>query len=87
MDAVSGNSLSRMPYVPPTLELRCLVDFTVSPIGALIGRQFTWRNVLSLCQSLKDQTEVDLIHIGISKNTFIYYYQQGLRKIFLIRCT
>ena len=72
MDAVSGNSLSRMPYVPPTLELRCLVDFTVSPIGALIGRQFTWRNVLSLCQSLKDQTEVDLISL---RNSYLYIYE------------
>lgn len=59
MEAISStSSLSRMPYLPPTLELRCLIDFTVSPIGALIGRQFTWRNILHLCQSLKDQTEV-----------------------------
>ena len=55
MEAISNSSLSRIPYVPPTLELRCLIDYAVSPIGALVGRQFSWKNIINICQSMKDR--------------------------------
>ena len=58
MDSMTNTSLARIPYCPPTLELQCLLDFTVTPVGSLVGRQFTWKNLLRLSQSLKDQTEV-----------------------------
>ena len=58
MDSISFQSLSRVPYQPPTLELRCLVDAYISPVGGLIARQFSWKNILSIGQSLKDQMEV-----------------------------
>lgn len=58
MDSLTNTSLARIPYCPPTLELQCLLDFTVTNVGSLIGRQFTWKNILRLSQSLKDQTEV-----------------------------
>ena len=58
MDSLTNTSLARIPYCPPTLELQCLLDFTVTNVGSLVGRQFTWKNILRLSQSLKDQTEV-----------------------------
>ena len=58
MDSISFQSLSRMPYQPPTNELRCLIDCFVTPVGGLIARQYSWKNVLAISQALKDQLEV-----------------------------
>lgn len=58
MESISHQSLSRMPYQPPTNELRCLVDCLVTPVGGLVARQYSWKNVLEISQALKDQLEV-----------------------------
>ena len=35
-----------------------MVDCFVTPVGGLIARQYSWKNVLSISQALKDQLEV-----------------------------